>query len=333
MPTTVNKTIGATGRDYATYALAISALPASLVTADQVWMFAAYNDGAFSYSTGLSITVTTDATRFIDWDVGAGQGFSSAGSPVGAAAQSRGVYLNCTGYAQTPLTITTNTFKLHNHQIVQTGGGNRRALDYTSSGSNSSLTENCIFESPDFGPATRYGIIRNCLSIVRGNNSNEGWNFNYYVGGTVACITVARPTTYTPAGSGFKSDSAITMKDCASFGFTAFKSGGGTFSGSNNGTDLASVGFGTSNTTSVGFSTATFVGVTNAASDFRLVTGSALLDVGATDTTTIPAAVDAWGTSRPSGSAWDIGFHEFVAAGGGGVFTPYFFLQHIARAA
>lgn len=330
MVTTVNKTIQAAGGDYTTYALAISGLPSSLVTADEQWNFKA--DGTFSFSTGLSVTVTTDSTRFVDFDCQTSKGFASAASPVGRWDSSKGLNLACTGYAQTAWTFSTDTFKLHNHQVAQTGGGNRRALVSTSGGSSNSLIESSIFESGDAGPDTRYGTFRNCLSIVRGNNSNEGWNFDYYVGGTVACITVARPTTYTPAGSGFKSDSAITMKDCVSVGFTAFKSGGGTFSGSNNGTDLSSVGFGTSNQVSVAFSTATFVGVTDAARDFRIVTGAALKDTGVTDTTTIPAAVDAYGTSRPQGSAWDIGFHEFVSAVAGSPFFQTDWANPAARA-
>lgn len=314
MPTTVNKTIQAAGGDYATYALAISALPSSLVTSDEQWNFK--GDGTFSFSAGLSTTVTTDATRFIDFDCQATKGFASAASPVGRWDNSKGLNLVCTGYSNNAWTVSTHTFKLHNHQVAQTGGGNRRAFVHNSNGSNNSLTENCIFESGDAGPITRYGIIRNSLSIVRGAGG-DGWNFDYYVGGTVAGLTVARPTDWSAASDGFVSVSNITMKDCVAVGFTNFKSGAGTFSGSNNATDLGSFPFGSSNQVSVARSTATFVGVTDAARDFRIVTGAALKDTGVTDTTTIPAAVDAYGTSRPQGSAWDIGFHEFVSGGGG----------------
>lgn len=321
MTTVVNKTIQAAGGDYTTYATAISFLPSSLVTADEQWNFKA--DGTFSFAVGLLVSVTTDATRFIDFDCQTSKGFASAASPVGRWDSSKGLNLVCTGYAETAWVVSTDTFKLHNHQVAQTGGGNRSAFSHNSNGSSNSLVESNIFESGDIGPNTRYGIIRNCLSIIRGSNGNPGWQFDYYVGGTVACLTVIRPTSFAPGGGGndcgFLTASAVTIKDCVAMGFTAFSSG--SFSGSNNATDLASISFGTSNQVLVPLSTATFVGVTDGARDFRIVTGSTLKNTGVTDTTTIPAAVDAYGTSRPQGSAWDIGFHEFVSAVAG---APFF---------
>lgn len=316
MPTTVTKTIGVTVRDYATHALWISGCPSNLVTADQIWAGKSDNDATFLVTTTINVNgITTDTTRYVNLDVDTGQGFASAGTPIGAALQSKGVLLTCATYGVITLQCSIGNFKLHNHQVTHTF--NKAAYEYASSGTSDSLTENCIFESTERGVRIRYGTQRNCLSIVRTNSGNLGWDFDYYTGGTVANLTVVRPSGFTVGSNGFSSNSAITMKNCCVFGFSNFKGGGGgTFSGSNNATDLASVGFGSANVTSVAFSTATFKVVVDTNHDFRLVSGSALLDVGVADTTTIPAAVDAYGTSRPQGSAWDIGFHELIVAAG-----------------
>lgn len=57
--------------------------------------------------------------------------------------------------------------------------------------------------------------------------------------------------------------------------------------------------------------------------DFHLVSGSVCIDAGAADTTDIPSAIDAFGTSRPQGSSWDMGAHELLE---GSVITQDFSL-------
>lgn len=49
--------------------------------------------------------------------------------------------------------------------------------------------------------------------------------------------------------------------------------------------------------------------------DFRLLSTSAAINAGFSDTTDIPSSTDVFGTSRPQGSAWDIGAYEFLLAG------------------
>jgi hypothetical protein len=55
-----------------------------------------------------------------------------------------------------------------------------------------------------------------------------------------------------------------------------------------------------------------FQNTVDATRDFRLKAGADCINAGTTDTTDIPAAVDIVGTSRPQGSAWDVGCWELV---------------------
>ncbi len=332
MPTTVTKSIGATGRDYATHALWIAACPSNLVTADQVWAGQSYNDAQFTITAEILISgITTDATRYVDLNTGTGQGWRDAASPIMGANQSKGVLITTSTAYQTTLRSTISVFKLHNHQVTNTSGSNRRPLILTA-GSNDSLVENCIFEGADLGAQVKNGIIRNSISILLASNSNSPWDAEYSSVVAVSGCGAVRPSNFTAGGTGFTAVSGtILIYNCYSFGCTTFATSG-RFSGSNNATDQASISFGTSNVASVPFTTATFQVVTNTGHDYRLVAGSSLLNVGLTETTYIPAANDAFGTSRPQGSAWDIGPHELIVAAASVVAKLFNYNQAVKRA-
>ncbi len=51
----------------------------------------------------------------------------------------------------------------------------------------------------------------------------------------------------------------------------------------------------------------------SATTDFRIQASSSAVNAGATDTTDVPSATDIVGTSRPQGTAWDIGAYELPA--------------------
>lgn len=316
MTTTVVKTIGATGRDYATHALWIAGAPSNLVTADQVWAGKSYNDAVFTVTSQINISgITTDATRYVDLDVGPGQGWVSTVPPVFGASQSRGILITCATAYQATLANNIVNFQLHNHQITNTSGSNRAAYS-ASTGSTTNIVENCIFESTDAGSSARYGITRNSLSVITGANSSPAWDCDYSQSVGLACLGAARPSGFTAAGTAYTASSGTTpMHDCWSAGFTTHSTSG-RFSGSNNATTAATLSFGSGNVTSLPFTTATFKVVVNTNHDYKLVTGSSLVDAGVTDTTDIPASVDAVGTTRPQGSAWDIGPYELPVAGG-----------------
>lgn len=308
MTTIVTKSIGASGRDYATHALWISACPSDLVAADEIWAGQSFNDGTFSYTSDTVISgINTDATRYVSLDVGSGQGWNSNPATAKlAASQTQGVLIAYSGGYRVGFNPSIANIKVRNHQITVTGSF--VPFYYHVSGSTSSEFENLILESDSSGPQIKYGTVRNCLSIMR-SAGGDAWATDYSHATYVNC-GAARPTDWSPSGKGWsRANYGLKLTNCWAFGFASF--GDGT-SGSNNGTDLSSVGFGSANVTSVPYTNATFAGVTDAARNFRLVSGSSLLDAGTTDATDLPAAVDALGTSRPQGSAWDIGPHEFV---------------------
>jgi hypothetical protein len=104
------------------------------------------------------------------------------------------------------------------------------------------------------------------------------------------------------------------MENCAIFGATDAYHNAGTTTITTCRTNQASpeTGF----TGGVSYSGTTFVATTDAARDFRLPSGSSLINAGTTDSTN--AANDIAGTARPSGASYDVGCWEYVAAATGG---------------
>ena len=89
----------------------------------------------------------------------------------------------------------------------------------------------------------------------------------------------------------------------------AIVAGGGSVSATTCYSDIS----GTSGVTQTTMSAA-FENVNDATRDYRLKTGSALLDTGTTDASNTPN--DIVGTARPVGSAYDVGAWEFTPIGG-----------------
>lgn len=319
MPTTVTKSIGSGGgRDYSTLQSWEDAAPANLVTSDQIWRGECYNDSEFSAS-GPTLTVagsTVDSTRYKELTAASGQSFVDNASVQTNALrynQSNGVAIKCTNGYQWVIETTENHFKLSRVQVA--APDQKPAFrNATSSLSGVDLNQ-CILESAGSSSngvlMLRSGTGRNLLIVARGTGGN-GFDFNYVTSGTtlVNC-TVVRPSSRTAAGTAFTSSSSgATIKNCAAFGFTTVMNSSHVTATTCYTEQTAPTGF-----TQVTYDTSTGSGFENTSDstrDFRIKSTSALKDTGTTDSTNAP--IDIAGTSRPSGSAYDVGCWEYVAA-------------------
>lgn len=310
MTTTVVKTIG-TGGDYTTLQSWEDAAPANLVTADQVWQGQCFNQEFFSSSAAL-LTVTgstTDATRYKELTTYAGASFVDNASVQTNALRynaSNGAGIRGTYAWASPINLSESYFRISKLQM-----SSNTAVCFYSSNSTGLVIDKCIVENSSTTDAAlrTYGVctVKNTLVIQRSTAS-------------VAVLsngTSAYNCTFARTGSSTNSIftgvyGTTTLKNCAFFGgATTLASGSSTRTYTTCYTDTASP---PSGCTTVAYDTSTgsgFENKTDATRDFRIKAGSALLDVGTTDTTN--AANDIAGTSRPQGSAYDVGAWELVS--------------------
>lgn len=321
---TITKTIGTTGRDFATLALWYASLPANLVTDGNSYVGQCFNDSEFTSASNL-LTIsgnTTDATHTITLTTGTGQSFRDNASAQTNALKynvSNGVGIRLTGtYASAVISTTANT-EISNLQIAATaqpgapfdleGGGVADFLILEGLETSASNTIANIISS----------TIRNSLVV---NRATSGSNVLFLSSGAGAYfVTIVSPSDKGCTNAIHCSYTGNIAENCAVFGCTNAVSGTALGTSTTNMTDVASppAGF----TGGKAYSTAQFAGVTNAAGDWKLVSGSAMVDAGTTDSTN--GAHDIVGTSRPQGSAYDIGAWEFKSAVAGPTQGPLFF--------
>lgn len=312
MTTTVTKTIG-TGGDYTTLQAWEDASPANLVTVDQVWQGQCFNQEFFSSSATL-LTVsgtTTDATRYKELTTYVGASFVDNASVQTNALRynaSNGAGIRSTASWSSIVVINESYFRVSKLQFSATG---QPAVNGTAT--TGAIFDKCIFEnsSTNNEPLKTYGActVKNSLAIQRStytvaalSNGTSAYN----------CTFVRTGSSTSNIITGNYSTSAL--KNCAFFGGAAtLASGSSTRTYTTCYTDTASP---PSGCTTVAYDTSTgsgFQNKTDSTRDFRIKAGSALLDVGTTDTTN--AAYDIVGTARPQGSAYDVGAWELVVAG------------------
>lgn len=323
-------TIGSASRDYSTIEAWVAATPAVL-TAN--WEGDCYNDSqpggnTFNPASTLSLGAGVTAAGFsIILTTGAGQSFrDNANSQTNAlsynASNGVGVLLN---------QYNTNNINVQNSGVIigelqfncQAGGGNGLALNF-GSGATGATVRNCIFQ----GSTTNTALVLfngsgasqmfNCLLI---NQLSTGFGLRgVNDGSSIYYSTAVYPSDLTAnSGVGFGASNYGTtlFQNCASFGFaTDFQITHVSSSCSNNAGHGASFpGSGGSNVGGLTY-TSQFQNTTSGAMDFRVKTGSGLIDAGVTlaGITT----VDILNVARPQGSAVDIGCQEYKAV----VVTP-----------
>lgn len=312
MTTTTVKTIG-TGGDYTTLQSWEDASPANLVTSDQIWQGQCFNQEFFSSSATL-LTVsgtTTDATRYKELTTYAGASFVD-----NASVQTNALRYNASNGAGIrnsyawggPVSVNESYFRISKLQISAT-----TAVAFNGSGTTGLVMDKCIVENSGTSNEAlkTYGscTVKNTLVVGRST-------------GVLAALsngTSAYNCTFARTGSSTSnifngSYGTSTLKNCAFFGgATTLAGGSSSKTYTTCYTDTASP---PSGCTTVSYDTSTgsgFENKTDATRDFRIKAGSALLDVGTTDTTN--AAYDIVGTARPQGSAYDVGAWELVVAG------------------
>jgi hypothetical protein len=315
MTTTVVKTIG-TGGDYSTLQAWEDAAPANLVTSDQIWEGQLKNQ-TFSSGSGPILTIsgsTTDATRFKRLTCQAGASFrDNAGVQSNALRYNtaNGAAITCSDNYNPCVSIAEANAVISGLQIENTSTAQNAVLI----GATPVTIDNCILEAVGV-PLSANGFItiRNSLVVKRGTNAS----FDIVSGqGRIECYnsTFAVPSDKTAASVGvdvsYPSGTSV-LENVAIFGATDAYHNAGTTTITTCRTNQASpeTGF----TGGVSYSGTTFVATTDAARDFRLPSGSSLINAGTTDSTN--AANDIAGTARPSGASYDVGAWEYVAAGG-----------------
>ena len=315
---TVTKSIGsAGGRDYSTLQAWEDARPATLTDAE---VGECYNDSEFT-AAGAMLTlsgITTSSTNTLTLKCAAGQSFRDNASVQTNALRynvSNGVGVRTTNSYTATITVSTNNTIIDGLQVKNTNTSGR---SIAISGTNdANIWQNCILEHKISSTSiyTIYGSsskIRNCLLVNHDSGANA-FAANLGNGASIYNSTGVRPSNVTASSSAFRFQyGSPNCKNTAGFGFSGFSTGGASPAGSNNASDQT-IGFGSSNQASKTYANQFQATDASAgAHDFRLKSGADCIDTGTTDATN--GTPDIANTSRPSGSAYDIGCWEFVSA-------------------
>jgi hypothetical protein len=313
----IKKTVGSGGRDYSMFQSAEDSIPASMGS-DSYWL-APWNDSEFSVA-GNALTLagcSTGPSNTILVKPDTGQAFyDNANVQTNALRynQANGVGIRSTNYGGITVTVSEDYVTLDGLQISHSF--NPSAVLYEPNNSTShNVFKNLIIEQRDTSGSAamnfRCATLINNLVIYNGPVGQMAIYIPYPSGANITNMTVVRPsnrsasTTYAIWTNG----TSIPIKNTAVFGFNSMVNDSTKFTGSNNCSDNT-IGFGTSNQQSKTYASQ-FQNTSSSTADFRLKTGADCIDNGTTDTASSP---DIAGTTRPQGSAYDIGCWELVAS-------------------
>ena len=318
MPTTITKSVGSSGRDYATLALAWAAIPSNLITADEAWVLELYKDSEFvCTSFQLYTGKTTDATRNITIKCATGQSFYNDGDVLTNALRynpANGVALRAEFESVTvAFAFTQSDVIIDGLQFMNNGSGNGYLVNFQ--GAAGCTFRNCIVASPSIVLNNALFLeqngnqIINCLFYGQTNSvgvdargmSNAGVNSK-----VIACTIVGTGGSRSDGGI-YTNGSGAEITDCVVFGFAnCVDSASGT--GGHNATD-DSAGFpGSSNVYNL-TTASQFESLTATSEDFRTKSGHGM---GAgTPATSYTSDLDivkkARSATTPTRGAWEEG--------------------------
>lgn len=250
------------------------------------WEAEAYIDNGTWFTTnGTTLTlagITTSGTNFIEARPATGEGISTG---IGAAGPLRADFTKGVGLQNTnayghAVLIQTDYTTLRGLQLVTTGNGGD-AVVYNNNAFGTISMLNCLVEgqsASNTGQLVRWsaGDIKSC-HIVGHSARSAGIGFQDWIGGSVINCTVAIAADDSDGTNAFhvNSGTGISITNTAFFGFTNDTNSDGSFTGSNNASDVA-IGFGSSNQASVTYANQ-FEAVNWATRDFRAKAGGALI--------------------------------------------------------
>ena len=300
MPTTVVKTIRASGGDYTTLTAWEAANQGNLVTADEIRVAECYDDWASGLDDKLVIDgSTTDATRYLMITVAAGH--RHTGIPQSGFFVKKNV-----GYGA--LLWDSDLYTRLEWLDLENTNSNGQAL-YANAGSG--IYSNLI--------AKTAGTSQYVVGLYSQNITIHG-ALVYGGGSGVVQLNSAIATNIynsvaTGCAKGFDISSALAvLKNCVAYNNTTNYSGTFSASSTNNATSSASDDAPGASSV-VGITSADFVNA--AGNDYHLAAGSALIGAGVNLYADFQADID--GDAWPSSGAWDIGFDRYVASGGSSV--------------
>lgn len=292
--------------------------PVDLVAVDQIWRgeIDKVTDN-FSFGAGvLGIQLegsTTDPTRYKHLTAKDGVSFVDHATPTLRFNTAKGCSIQTTD--STALRIAEDFSRVTNLQFKTTTSLNQVHIESASDGV---LLDSLILETDNahglfVGTNTR--VVNSLLlnrtggqtSFITTNNTSGSTDFINCLFVVPSDLTAHTRTLFITGAA------ATTFKNCGFFGSASIA----VFFGGGTATFTTCFGDGVtppSGYTAKTFIEAAFVTDVDTTSDFRLDTGSDLVDVGTTDT---DAALDIFGTARPVGLSYDVGVHEFVIGGGG----------------
>jgi len=316
------KSIGSSGRDYSTLSAWASYVNVLALTAPEVGEM--YNDSEFTESAAVTIGGWSggSSTNTITLTTGPGQSFRDNANVQTNALRynhSNGVGVKMTGtYTASKVNVTGSNFVLSNIQFASTASNAQDIIDFNSSNANVTV-QNLIVQGRTWRNdmvlvrlfLKTNSVVQNVAVILTSTLGNGVILESAGTGATsVYDLTVVSSNGAAGIGIDCTYTPAAIVKNCAVYGFATDYAGTASASSGNNATDKSSFGgtnFGTSGQTSI--TSSEWVSVASGSEDLRLSTGSTKLkDNGATAGPTYDIA----GTTRPQGSAYDIGCWELI---------------------